>query len=82
METDRLPPEISCIEKMGKDIKFPIRRKCSLRKLAEIYDKSFDEFMQIFPDDTPLQYMFDLHDLFFNAQYLRTDKSGRLEWVI
>lgn len=67
----------------GKDNDFqPTGRNCSLTKLAEKYSTSFEEFRQGFPEGTPLQYQFDLHDIYFKAQHLKTDKSGRLAWQI
>jgi hypothetical protein len=67
----------------GKDKDFqPIGRNTSLVKLAAVYSTSFDEFCQGFPEDTPLQFLFDLHDIEFKAKHLKTDKSGRLRWEI
>jgi hypothetical protein len=67
----------------GKDKDFqPIERNTSLLKLAEAYSTSFNEFCSGFPPCTPTQYLFDLHDAFFKAQYLKMDSDGRLRWEI
>jgi hypothetical protein len=59
----------------------PIERDCSLKKLSEIYVKSFDEFCQGFPKGTPTQYLFKLHDIFFTSKHMKNE-GGRLRWKV
>jgi hypothetical protein len=67
----------------GKDKDFqPIGRNTSLLKLAAVYSTSFNEFCSGFPPCTPTQYLFDLHDIVFKAQYLKMDSDGRFRWEI
>lgn len=80
MGENSFSPHVSFGKVRCKDTKFPIKRNCSLKKLYETYFKSFDEFIKGFPKDFPLQYLFILHDEFFDAHYLKMDKNGRLVW--
>jgi hypothetical protein len=82
MMEHNISPDVSFGEEQGKNTKFPIRRNCSLKKKSDLYNKSYDDFRQRFPQHIYILNLFDLHDSYFNAQYLTTDKKRRAKWQI
>ena len=57
---------------MNKDTKFkPIKRKCSLKKLAELYCSGYSKGTDLF-----------LYDYFFNKKYLKLNNKGEFIWQI
>jgi len=57
---------------MNKDTKFkPIKRKCGLKKLAELYCSGYSKGTDLF-----------LYDYFFNKKYLKLNNKGEFIWQI
>ncbi len=82
MREHKISPDVSLGEGRGKDKNFqPIERNTSLKKLSDLYAKSFEEFCHQFPPHTPTQYLFDLHDLLFTSKHLKNER-GRLRWKV
>ncbi len=66
----------------GKDTKYLIGNNLTPEQLAEEYHKSFEEFRKGFSKDTPTEFLFRVHDEYFTAKHVKTDKEGRLVWEI